>query len=194
MQGIVRKSILKQMQRTGHLIFLILVCLNGLSAQYLSGFSTRYDNDLSEWIVYPESKDDQECEIRCRWKYQQDPSEWDFRMGEISGTIRSKWKDKLDEWEVISENQITRIRMVWPRDPREWRVESGGKEYTIKMIYNNPGSDWIVEEDNKIIFKCFTAFQSDIRDWIVEDDLPENAHLNARIGLVFAVIISNMMN
>lgn len=56
------------------------------------------------------------------------------------------------------------------------------------------GSDWIVEEDNKIIFKCFTAFQSDIRDWIVEDDLPENAHLNARIGLVFAVIISNMMN
>lgn len=173
-------------------LFACTLGINSLNAQFISGFSTSFDNDLSDWTIYPETKDYPVCNLRSRWKYQQDPSEWDFRMGEISGTIRSKWKDKLDEWEVISDNRITRLRMVWPRDPREWRVEDGGEEYVIKMKYNNPGSDWTVEKDDKIIFNCYTTYNQDIRDWNVEDDLAEGTHLNVKLVLVFAVIISNI--
>lgn len=165
-----------------------------LQAQYLSGFSSRFDNDLSEWLVYPESEEYPECELRSRWRIQQDPTEWDFRMGEIFGTIRAKWRDKLDEWEVIGDNRIVRIRMVWPNDPREWRIESETGEYVIRMEYNNPGSDWIVEMNREVVFRCRTVYQYDIRDWIIEDDLPEEEHFNTRIALVFATIITNVLS
>ena len=177
-------------------LFFLLLSVSGLSvleAQYLSGFSARYDDDLSEWLVYPESEDFPECNIRCRWQIRQDPGEWDFRMGDTFGTIRTKWRNRYDDWEVIRDNQITRIRMVWPGDPREWRIESSAGEYVIQMEYNQPGSDWIVEKDRKVIFRCRTVYQNDIRDWITEDDLPEDEHFNTRVGLVFAVIISNVL-
>ena len=83
--------------------------------------------------------------------------------------------------------------MVWPGDPREWCIESSAGEYVIQMEYNQPGSDWIVEKDRKVIFRCRTVYQNDIRDWITEDDLPEDEHFNTRVGLVFAVIISNVL-
>ena len=194
MQGFVCQGLLKYMKNTGLILLLLSVCFSKLSAQYLSGFSSQFDNDLAQWVIYPEDEQMPQCELRCRWQFKQDPTEWDFRMGDISGTIRSKWKDRLDEWEVISENQIARLRMVWPRDPREWRIESGDSEYVIRMKYNHPGSDWEVENDGKIIFSCSTAYQNDIRDWIIRDDLPEQLHFNARIAMVFAVILSNLMN
>lgn len=162
-------------------------------AQHLIGMSTRYDSDISEWILYPEDEKLPECTIRARWSIPSNPGEWDFRMGEISGTIRLKWKDRLDEWEIIGDNIITRLKMVWPGNLSEWRVETSDKEYTIQSKYNFVLGDWLVKSKGDSPFIMYPAYQNDLRDWKIEDNLPEDLHITARIGLCFAVMISNIL-
>ncbi|HMG13922.1 MAG TPA: hypothetical protein VK590_00675 [Saprospiraceae bacterium] len=176
-------------------LFLFAICIYAynLQGQHLVGMSTRYDTDVSEWVIYPEDEKLPECTIRARWTLPDNPGEWDFRMGDISGVIRLKWKDKMDEWEIIGDNINTRLKMVWPGDPREWRVETSDKEFVIHTKYNIPIGDWELKSKGDSLFGIYPAYQNDIRDWIIQDNLPNDLHITTRIGLCFAVMISNIV-
>ncbi len=178
-----------------YFVFIFIVFLNipNLTGQHLVGMSTRYDSDVSEWVLYPEDDKLPECTIRARWAVPENPGEWDFRMGELSGVIRQKWKGKMDEWEIIGDNNNTRLKMVWPGDPREWRIESGDKEYTIHTKFNIPLGDWELKSKADSPFVIYPAYQNDLRDWLIQDNLPEDLHITTRLGLCFAVIISNIV-
>lgn len=177
------------------LIFpLVFICVTlTTQAQHILGMRTVFANDLSEWTLIPEDQDLPECNIRARWRWQDDPSEWDFRMGELSGVVRQKWKGRMDEWEVIADNKVTRLRMVWPGDPREWRIESSDKEYVIQSKYNIAAGDWLVKDRKESPFVMYPAYELDPRDWIIEDNLDEDVHITVRIALCFAVMITNVV-
>jgi len=161
-----------------------------LFGQYMIGMSTALDNDMSEWIIYPENDSLPECRIRARWRLEQDPTEWDFRMGEISGTLRSKWRNRFDEWEIICDNEIVRVKMVWPGDWRQWRIESKDGEFQVKALYNMPVSQLTVSKRDEVLMNIDPSFENDPRDWIIQDDLPEDAHLSTRMGIFSSVILS----
>ena len=175
------------------LLLFISLCNCYSQGQHLVGMGTRYDSEVSEWVLYPENDKLPEGTIRARWSIPDNPGEWDFRMGEISGVIRLKWKDRMDEWEIIGDNTNTRLKMVWPGDPREWRIESGDKDYTIYSKFNVALGDWELKSKVDSPFVIYPAYQNDMRDWIIQDNLPEDIHITARIGLCFAVLISNVL-
>jgi hypothetical protein len=172
-------------------LLLLLFLLGGdTTAQVLGGIYSRYDNDLSEWIVV----DDEGREIghlRMRFPLHNDITLWGYRVGDQTGEIRARWRDNFREWEVHGDGEIITMRQVWRDVPTEWRL-TDDKDITLSWITrwaNTPG-DWEMrEKDLYGRFEQFMAWENDPRDWVIIDDLDPDIPLPMRMGMVFLPIL-----
>ena len=172
------------------LLLYLIICIGvPAQAQVLTGVGTRWNDSFAEWIIYTDD-DDIQGELRQRWAMNNDWTEWQYRIGEQTGTIRVKWKQNPNEWELRGSNEIVTIRTRWSNDPREWRI-TGSHNFIIKNRYGNVFDEWQIEEDDYGYFGMITNWEGDPRDWTIYDELDESVSLPTRLAMVFTVIFNS---
>ncbi len=166
-------------------IVLLFLCgsLN-TQAQFLAGLSTRWDDSFAEWVIYTEDET-LEGEITMKWPLRGDWSQWNFRLGELSGTIQQKRKDDPNLWELRSDNEVITIKTVWRDDWRQWEVKNGALRLDVKSKWANILEEWSAEHTQMGAVQIYTSWEGDLRDWVVEDDFGEQVSLPTKIALAF---------
>lgn len=162
-------------------------------AQFLTGLSSYYDDSFVEWRFYTinEAEEEDEGSLKITWQLRQDDwSEWDYRVGDASGTIKMKWKDKPEEWELRGNNAIVTARTVWPGQFTEWRVSDGNATLTLQSRYSNQWDEWQLRNSNNGNFFMYTAYERDPRDWIIEDELDEEVSFEMKLMLMFVAMFN----
>ena len=160
-----------------------------LGAQQLTAVATQWSDSFREWIVYTEVEGE-EGYLRLRWNSRGDWTQWEYRIGEYTGQIKTKWPERVDEWEVRGENFIIDARTIWRDNKREWRItDPGSVQYKWQSRYANHLEEWVIDTEQYGFFEMYTAFEGDPREWIIVDEL--DASLPERMMLVFLTIINS---
>lgn len=170
-------------------IFLLIFSpVLALNAQQLTGLSTKWDDSFSEWLIYT---DDENLtgELVMRWPLQNDWSEWDYRLGEYSGSIRVKWKGDPNLWELRGGNELITIRSVFKDDFRQWEVKSSRLSIDIKSKWGNIFEEWVARKESYGQLEMFTAWEGDLRDWVVEDQLNTDISLHFKLAMSFIPVL-----
>lgn len=165
-------------------LFIVILQHSSLQAQRLAGLSTKWDDSFVEWSLFTEIEG-VEGQIVMRWPSRGDWTEWDFRMGELSGQIKTKWNDDANLWELRANNEIVTIRAVWKDDWRQWEVKNGDIRLDIKSNWSNILEEWSTTSDRYGNMNIYTAWEGDLRDWVVEDDLKSEVTLPTKIAMAF---------
>ena len=160
-------------------------------AQSIFGVGTKWSDNLSEWELFGES-DEIIGELKARWPRQESWTEWDYRLGEISGQIKQKWSNDPNEWEIRGQNQIITARTIWKNDFREWRVSDNQIQISIKCRYGNSIDEWELKTSTYGSLTIRTRWQGDPREWDVYDDTDQAISLPMRMALVFIVLYNSM--
>lgn len=167
--------------------FLVLVSL-AVPAQELVGFSTKWDDSFSEWLIYT-TDEDLVGEMTMRWYIRNDWSEWDYRIGETVGSIRMKWKDDMNLWELRGDNEIITIRTIYKDEWRQWEIKSSEYSFDVESKYGNILEEWVMQTRDLGNFEMFTAWEGDVRDWVIEEDLDPDVSIHAKIAAAFIPIL-----
>lgn len=165
----------------------LLCCLPiFLSAQTLTGLSTRWSDSFAEWRIHT-MDERQEGELRQIWLNQDNWTEWRYRLGEASGTIKLKWQGNPNQWEARGDNQIVTARTLFNNNFREWRVSDGTHSVTLECRYGNIWDEWRLRSERYGWFEMYTYYQGDPRDWVIVDELREEVPLPMKMMLSFLV-------
>ncbi len=172
------------------IVFVVLVSILSLTAQgqRLAGLSTQWDDSFSAWYLYADGEE-QVGEITMRWPQRGDWSEWDYRLGDRSGAIKVKWKGDANLWELRGDNEIVTIRTVWKDEWRQWEVKSGDLRFDVKSRWSNILEEWSAEDRRFGDLQMYTAWEGDLRDWVIEDNLSEEVSVPMKIALVFIPVV-----
>lgn len=170
------------------LYFFLLTALQS-QAQVLSGISTKWNDTFGEWTLYTDNQE-LEGDLQLRWLTNNDWTEWEYRLGDATGTIRMKWKGNANEWEVRGGNDIVTMRTLYNNNFREWRITSS-KTMTWKSRYGNNLDEWELDDSRLGNFTMLTAWEGNPGDWIIEDELDESINLPTKMALVFLVIFNS---
>jgi hypothetical protein len=190
------------MMRILALFFLLVLFVWDVSAQTLSGISTRWNDSFVEWEIFAYMEErramqnDEEPEEELigtftqRWATQRDDwSEWDYELFGERGTIRAKWKDDPTQWELRSQDgSIVTMRTAWGKDLNEWRVTDNDSPLTFRSRWTNQWDEWLVDHSSKGRFYIHTLRRGDPRDWAIADELDESVSLPMRTALIFLAV------
>lgn len=172
------------MHTINHYLFVMLITMPVMSqAQIITGIGTKWNDAFSEWAIY--THDELEGDISLRWDMVEDWTQWDYRIGEVTGSIETKWRNDFSQWEVRGGDEIITIRMVWPNDIREWRLTDNTITLTLKSRWGNNLNEWHLKSDNHGTFNIFTSWENDPREWNVRDGLDDDISIHMKVALVF---------
>ena len=173
------------------LAFLILFWGN-VNAQIITAIATNWSDDFRDWTIYTD-EEDVEGSLTMRWQQQMDWTEWDYRLGEESGTIKLKWKNDPSQWEIRGGGEIITARMVWNNDIHEWRISDGTTRLTLKALYNNNLNDWEIKESKENgTFQLYMEWQNDPREWTIADELNEGLSIHFKIAIAFVALFQTI--
>lgn len=153
----------------------------------LTGMVTRWNDSFAEWDILT-TETESRGELRLTSIAQDDWSRWQYRIGEGVGNIRQKWPDNPNEWEARGDNVIATARTIFRNNFKEWRVTDGTHTVTLRTRYQNLAEDWAIGSERHGWFEMYTAYEGDLRDWIVVDELSEEVPLPMRMLLGFLVV------
>ncbi|HZV68323.1 MAG TPA: hypothetical protein VFG10_02235 [Saprospiraceae bacterium] len=175
--------------RTGILVvFGLLLSMPGyLGAQHVIGLGTRYNDSFKEWVIKTEDED-VEGEMRMRWAFRNDWTQWDIRIGDVIATVEQKWKDDPNLWEVRCGDYTVNARTTWPDVFNHWKLNDGKHQFNWGTKYANQLDEWIVEKGSDDLFKVNAYWTGDPRDWVVTDNLPEDVSMAMRVAMIFLAI------
>ncbi|MEN0002855.1 MAG: hypothetical protein AAF798_01880 [Bacteroidota bacterium] len=162
-----------------------------LHGQVLTGLATQWNDDLSQWYVYTD-EEDVVGELRLRWPQQQDWTQWEFRMGELAGSIRLKWRENPNEWEIRVGNQVATARTVLNNRFREWRIFDGTHQFTLLQTYGNSTDEWKIRPNKWGTMDMITTWQNDPRDWEIYDELDEAVQFPIKLAIVFIGVVHSI--
>ena len=167
-------------------------------APVMTTIGCRWQNSFVEWEIFSkirnadleegeETEEEYYGELKLRWlNVRDDWSEWDFDLGGQRGTIRQKWKDDPQQWELRSyTGVIITMRTAWNGDFKEWRVSDNSITLNIKSKWTNQLDEWLVQDDTYGNFYLYTLRSRDPRDWAIEDNLDASVSMPMRMALVF---------
>ncbi len=162
-----------QSSKKKYFVFLFLIVSFNLQAQMITGISTKWSDEFSEWTVWTDDED-VEGEVTRRWQMRDDWSEWDYRIGEETGSIRQKRKGDPTHWEIRGYDDI-----------RTWKITNNSKYITLITRYGDSLDEWILQDENNGIFHMYTEYEQDPRDWVVVDKLEEDISFTMKVALMF---------
>jgi hypothetical protein len=168
------------------LILPLLLISIASHAQYITGIGTKWSDEFTEWNIYTDDED-LVGEITMRWQMQRDWTEWDFNLGDESGTIKLKWKNDPNLWEINGNNELITARTLWKDDASEWRITNNSQSITLKRRWNNNFNEWSLKSDKHGEFDIITDWEGDPREWIVKDDLDEDISDAMKVAILFLV-------
>lgn len=153
-----------------YLIYFLICCQQWVSAQEISLLRTFYSDDYRDWIFY-DKKENELGTLRTRWLISQDYSQWDIRIGEISGSIVLRWSDRPNEWEIRIQNKFYTAEPTWQGQIDSWRIQHLGKTYYLNLIDDPEGFQWSLEQDQNTLGHIYNVFYNDPREWAVEQEM-----------------------
>jgi len=162
----------------------LILFTSSLQAQVLTGISAKWSDAFNEWTLNTDVEDE-EGDLNMRWQMRNDWSEWDYRIGESSGSIRMKWKDDPTQWEIRGNNETVTAKAIWKDDPTEWRISNNDITLTFKSRWKNELNEWELREDKYGTLKVYTNWDNDPRDWNVLDELDEEITLPMKMAMLF---------
>ncbi|MBK9984186.1 MAG: hypothetical protein IPP15_17755 [Saprospiraceae bacterium] len=175
--------------KTGYLVvFVFMLYTSGvLEAQSIIGLGTRYDNSFKEWVIKTDN-DDVEGELRMRWAFRNDWTQWDIRIGDVVATVEQKWKDDPNLWEIRCGDYTVNARTTWPNVFNRWKLNDGKHQFNWGTKYANQHDEWQTDSSGDNLFKVNTYWTSDPRDWVVTDNLPEDVSMAMKLAMIFIAI------
>jgi hypothetical protein len=169
-------------------VCLILICQNEpAQGQALVGAATRWPDSFREWALY-----DDEGEVgSLEWKgLDRDGwTEFRIRYQGIYGNARLKWPDRTDEWELRLGQEVITIRAVYRGDPSQWRIIGHEIQLTFQSKHPRQPEEWQIREKRFGLFRVYTRWQGDLREWVVEDQLEdERISSTMRLAMLFTAL------
>jgi hypothetical protein len=156
-------------------------------AQKIIGIGTRYDDSFREWIITTEDEDIR-GEMRMRWAFRDDWTEWDVRIGDVSATIEQKWHDDPSLWEIRCEGVTVNARTTWPGEYYRWKLSDGEHQFNWRTPYANKRDEWNTDQPDGNFFQVYTYWDGDPREWVVVDELPEDVSLAMKLAMIFLTL------
>ncbi|MDX1912685.1 MAG: hypothetical protein SFV22_14435 [Saprospiraceae bacterium] len=194
---------------SNRLIFLVggifLLCLFSFAlraqAPVITTVSSRWQNSFVEWDIFssirPEELEEGEeadeeyyGEMKLRWlNVRDDFSEWDYELGGQRGTIRQKWKDDPQQWELRSYTGVViTMRTTWNNDFKEWRVSDNAISLNIRSKWTNQLDEWELRDSQHGSFYLYTLRTRDPRDWAIDDRLSPDISEEMKLAMIFLAI------
>ena len=176
------------MFRTVIVCFFLSLSL-GLSGQSyadeipITGLSISQDDDYAEWNFYG-AEENPIGYLKLRWKHQNDWTEWDYRIGDITGHIKQRTKGDANVWELRSNNTVLTIKTIYSGDFNQWRITDDSKTLTFKTLYQNVYDGW--KSSSKAgDFEVYSQWEMDPRDWIIYNKLNPEYNQPFVVAMVF---------
>jgi hypothetical protein len=179
------------MKRLAFVVCLILSNLN-LKSQILTGLSVRFNDAFVDWDVFADSLDGDKGNLQMTWQQPDDWTNWNYRLGEKTGTIKTKWSRDLEHWETRGENKIISAQTIFSGDKRQWRLTNNDFSLELTCTDYQNCEQWSVEDSRRGKLIIYTERQRDPRDWIIEDELDPSVSLPMKMTLVFLAILNTV--
>ncbi|MDX1476607.1 MAG: hypothetical protein R3301_02840 [Saprospiraceae bacterium] len=172
------------------LYFLLTVLFSPvwLDAQDIIGVGTRWSDSFREW-EFRTVDEYRTGRLDLRWRLRDDWTEWDYRMGDTTATMRLKWGDDPNLWEIRALGVTVTARTMWSNDFRQWRLDDGTHRIVWKTRYGNQVEDWEVRSDEHGYFAVYTYWEGDPRDWVVHDELSADVSYAMRLAMIFLTLV-----
>ena len=122
------------------------------------------------------------------WLLSDDWSQWDYRFGEISGSIEMKWIGSPGQWELRGMNEIYSMKPIWSNDLREWRITNNDFQLKLKTRFRNSLEEWEIRSADHGNFFMFTEFEGDLRDWTIVDEMDPDVPFQMKLSIIFTVL------
>lgn len=183
-----------------------IMAINNMAAQIpvMSTISSRWQDSFVEWEIYAtapdqhpeegeEAQEEQYGELKLRWlNVREDWSEWEYDLGGQTGTIRQKWKDDLQQWELRGYNGVViTMRTAWNGDLKEWRVSDNTHTMNIKSKWTNQLDEWLADDPTYGKLYLYTLRSRDPRDWAIDDRLDPAIPEEMKLAMIFVVIFNS---
>ena len=184
------------------LSLLLILPFSALFSQKLTDVSARWSDSFAEWVLFStadssasdnEPKPEEIGRLKLRWPDRDLWTEWDIECEDWRGTIRQKWDNEPDNWELRANGKIITMQTRWTGDFSEWKITSDRQQLILKSRYASP-EEWLVKSGDSGRFYMYTLYRGDARDWAVEDDLGPEIGREMRMALVFTVLYNSTPN
>lgn len=171
-------------------LFLVFVlsCWTPISAQELIGLSVEYADTYREWNVIPADEEIDIGKIQLSWPYNDTWTDWEYEVANRFGTIRQKWINEKDNFELIDGEYIVTIKNQWRGDLSDWKISFDDFTFRFESTYNNIADEWEMKSKDYGTFFIYTEFEGDPRDWIIEDYLSPEVPLAMKMAMIFVTI------
>lgn len=173
-------------------VFCLFFTFGNAQSQILTGISARFNDAFVDWDVFADSVDTDKGNLLMTWQNPDDWTNWSYRLGEKTGTIKTKWSRDLEHWETRGENKIISAETIFTGDKRQWRVTNNSFSLELACTDYQNGEQWTVEDSRRGRFTIYTELQRDYRDWVVEDELDSSVSLPMKMTLVFLAILNTV--
>ena len=169
---------------SGFSLFLAQIAM----AQQITWIETSFSNSFREWTILTDD-DDLRGSLRMRWIHQNDWTAWDFTLGDTFATIEQKWADQPDMWIIRCNGVSVTAKTAWQGDFTRWKLNDGTTQINWMSVYDNQRDDWKTESGKKAGgFGMRTNWEGDPREWVIDDQLPEDVSMAMRIALIFLTL------
>lgn len=157
-------------------LFILVLHAFYFGQSYLTGLSAKWNDAFFEWEVYAFEDDKElEGELRLKWPFRNDWSEWILDLDEQYLTIRLRYKNVTNHWEIRGAGSIIEMKPIWLNDHTQWRISFDGKKIKWRTQYPNDLNYWFFEDDENGFAEFYTVYRDDPRDWEFNDqtrDIP----------------------
>lgn len=158
------------------IFFHIGICLHGQQKFFLS---QSYNNSISEWEIYPDTLKNPEDDyltaigtIQVRWPFEKDNySEWQIRFGDKTGSIRQRWNNKSNEWEMRLGESYLYLSPKWPNQmdaSDDWLIQFQDKNYSLELSRENGFKIYTLSDLESTYAEIYNEFFMEFTDFICE--------------------------
>ncbi len=146
-------------------LVLFFVCfVQSSTAQDITLLRSFYANDFRDWL-FLDKQENELGTLRTRWQMTRDYSQWDIRLGELSGSILLRWQDRPNEWEIRINDDFCTASSTWPGQLDSWRINFHDKTYYLNRIQDPEGFQWALEQDQYVLAYIYNVYYDDPREW-----------------------------
>lgn len=165
-----------------------------LKGQILEGLSSKFDNEISEWIIFafdPILEEELEGSMSMRWPLDLDWTVWDFRLEDYTASVKVKWKSDPNHWEFRG-NSTLQIKSVWQNDATNWIIIKDSNQYRFIARQTIDGLEWTLNSEDYGYFGMMMEYRGDIRDWFIVDELSEEIDIDMKMAMMFIPLIRHI--
>ena len=174
--------------RNSTILSLLFFCLvSGLHSQSIIGIGTSFNNSFREWTITTDNEDIT-GELRMRWSFRDDWTEWDLRIGDLTATIEQKWDDDPNLWEIRCDGVVVNAKTTWPNEFNRWKISDGKHQFNWGTRFFNDREKWFTSEKDKDYYEVRMYYNGDPRDWEIIDQVSPDVSNAMKFAMIFLAL------